>query len=141
MPTVPNRSDDLARPRSRKGKEHAYEVTKAKAGQVSIPDPDPDWCNAAKMVWEAAQESGGSQFYENTDWAMLYLVCDQITHLYEQGGRRSPEYLRVIVQTLGSLLFTEGDRRKVRIELERPDEDAGEWQANLVSLFSEEQAN
>lgn len=125
MPTVPNRSDNLTPAGERKRKSRGVTVTKGEACPATIPEANPEWCKVAEGLWEAAQESGQSAFYETTDWWMLYLACDQVTYLYEQ-GRRSPEYLKGIITMLGSLMFTEADRRKVHVELIDPSDDAEE---------------
>ena len=116
MARVPNRSDDLARPRSRQGKHKGYEVTQGAARAVEVPSANPEWCPVAVSLWEAAQASGQADYYQQTDWAVLYLTLDQITYLYEQ-SRRSPEFLKAVYSALGALMFTEADRRKANVEL------------------------
>lgn len=136
MAKIPNRSEDLARPRERKGTT-GYKVTKGEGRTATIPEPKPTWCDAARMIWDANCDSGGSDFYESSDYAVLWFACDQIDHLYSQGGRRSPEYLRVIMQTLGSLLATEGDRRRLHIELEK---EMDEGDAAVLSIVKNAEA-
>jgi hypothetical protein len=122
MPTIPNRSEDLTPAGERKRKSRGTTVTKGEARESTVPDPNPEWCEVAYGLWEAAQTSGQADFYQNTDWWTLYFACDQITYLYEQ-GRRSPEFLKGILAMLTGLMFTEADRRKAHIELtERADE-------------------
>ena len=41
---------------------------------------------------------------------------------YKRQARRSPAMLQVIMSNLSNLLVTEGDRRRVQIELSRPGE-------------------
>ncbi|MCX6402186.1 MAG: hypothetical protein NTX33_19915 [Propionibacteriales bacterium] len=126
MGTIPNHSSDLTPAGERKRKERGIVVTKAKAEPVLDFTPDPEWHPIAAMVWESALSSGGAAFYQNSDLAALYLTCQGIDHWLSQGARKSPELLRVLFQQLGSLLFTEGDRRKLHIELQRaPDDDQG----------------
>ena len=136
MAKIPNRSTDLARPRSRKGTEHAQPVTKITVHSVTIPEPCETWGQVARMLWDSAQEGGVSDYYASTDWATLWLLCDSVQHWSDQGGRRSPELLRVIFAGLGSLMFTEGDRRKLRVELDRP-EPTPAWEAELHLLVSD----
>lgn len=136
MSTMPNRSDDLTPAGERKRKERGSTVTRGASIPANIPEPDVDWCHAARQIWDAMLESGGCAYFESSDYAVLYMICDQIDHLYQQGGRRSPEHLRVIMQTLGTLLATEGDRRKLRIELEKSDQSEATIFASVDSLFS-----
>lgn len=141
MPTVPNRSSDLAPGSERARKSRGTDqITKAKAGAVSIPDADPEWARAARMMWDSMLESGGSAFFESSDYATLYLICDQIDYLYRQNKdgstkNRSPEMFKAILAGLGNLLATEGDRRKLRIELERPDDEDAEFEAAILQIF------
>lgn len=135
MPTLPNRSDDLTPAGERKRKERGTTTARGKSIPATIPDPDPEWCKTARMVWNSMLTSGGAAYFESSDYAVLYLTVDQIDHLYQQGGRRSPEYLRVIMQTLASLLATEGDRRKLRIELQSAPDDDEAFLVGLDDLF------
>jgi hypothetical protein len=137
MPTLPNRSDDLTPAGQRKRKERGTIVARGKSVPATIPEPDPQWCKAARMVWDSMLTSGGAAYFESSDYAVLHVTADQIDHLYQQGGRRSPEYLRVIMQTLGSLLATEGDRRRLRIELQNAPDDDDDFLAGLDDLFND----
>jgi hypothetical protein len=135
MATMPNRSDDLTPAGERKRKSRGVEVTKAKSEPLVELEPNPDWHPTARMLWEAGLNSGGATFYENSDLAVLHLTCDAASHWLEQGGRRSPELLRVVMQAFGTLLFTEGDRRRLRIELEKAPDDDDDWLASIMSTL------
>jgi hypothetical protein len=137
MPKIPNRSEDLARPRARQGRNRGYEISKGEARAVTMPEPNETWCEVAKGLWVAAQSSGQADFYQDTDWWMLYMTCDQVTYLYEQ-SRRSPEFLKSIYSALGGLMFTEADRRKVHVELAAPSDD--EDDAALIALADYKEA-
>ena len=132
MGRVPNRDADLTPSGERMRKARGTSVTKAKAGKPQRPEPSDDWGTAARLIWDSLTTSGGAAFYESSDYAVLWLLCEQIEHLYSQGGRRSPEFLRVIMTGLGSLLATEGDRRRLRIELERAPDDDDEWLDSIL---------
>lgn len=125
---VPNRSEDLARDRSRKGGEQR-EVTKGEMRDVSIPEPDGDWHPIALMVWESLAQSGQSDFYQQSDWAFAYNLCEELSlykkpRTYADGTeyhKRSPEMLKGLLSAMSALLMTEADRRRVRIELQQPE--------------------
>ena len=136
MPAQPERTENLSPAGERKRKERGTAVTRGKSNPATIPEATATWCTASTMVWQAMLESGGAAYFESSDYAVLHLTCDQIDHLYQQGGRRSPEYLRVILQTLGSLLATEGDRRRLRVELQKSPDDDHEFLAGLDELFA-----
>jgi hypothetical protein len=138
-----NRSDDLAPGSERARRSRDHEVTKGTSGNITKPDPDEDWCKVARMMWDAGMESGATEFYESTDYAALYLLCDQIDYLYRtnkagEAKPRSPEMFKAIMTGLGNLLVTEGDRRKLRVELTKPDPDEGAPLAAVASLFDDE---
>lgn len=122
MPTTPNRSENLSPAGERKRKERGTTATRGDARTATIPDPNPGWCEVANGLWESAQTSGQSDFYQDSDWWTLYFACDQITYMYEQ-GKRSPEFLKGIISMLANLMFTEADRRRARIELTDNTED------------------
>lgn len=127
---VPNRSNDLARPRERKGKE-IVPVTKGEARPVKIPRADSTWHPIAKMLWDGLKTSGQADFYQNSDWAFAYSLCEDLS-IYkkplinrdgEEYHKRSGQMLQTIYSAMERLLITEGDRRRVRIELHEPVED------------------
>lgn len=105
------------------------------AKPVLMPDPDPDWHAVATMIYESLPESGQSIFFEPSDWAAAYLICESISRdLSEQyvniGTALEPEMekqkvpmkganLAAYLKGLGELGVTEGARRRLSIELTR----------------------
>ena len=116
------------------------------------PKPaNPDWHPAARAMWDAACESGQTIFWEPSDWAILALTCSQISQEYADdliiekvkrpmlGGEGGGEELvygsrpmpagkfAAILKAFSALGMTEGDRRRMRMELNRigqPDPEA-----------------
>jgi hypothetical protein len=112
---IPKRSDDRHR---RNAPERP--VTKAPAAErVTVPLADPTWHDIATQLWKGLIESGQSKFYEPSDWAIAFSLCDDLSH-YKYASRRSSQMLAAIMSGLSSLLVTEGDRRRVQLELSRP---------------------
>lgn len=146
MPARPMRESQLARPRSRKG----GDPQPAKRGTlqaVSIPNAPRDWHPIARRVWESLKTSGQSEFFQDSDWAYAYSLCEELS-LYKKPRitsdgieyhKRSPEMFKALLTGMERLLMTEGDRRKVRVELHEPEpekDDAvvlaiAEYQADL----------
>ena len=130
MPTIPNRSENLARPRERKGKDQVP-VTNGVARPVYWPEIPADWHDIATMVWDAARNSGQADFYQQSDIAILYSLCEDLSHYKKpfttkdgiEYDKRSGQMLQTIMSSLASLLLTEGDRRRLRIELQAPPDD------------------
>lgn len=115
---MPNREADLARPRSRKGGDQ-QETKKGVARPTRQYDADPEWHDIAKQLWNALHTSGQADFYQDTDWAFAYSLMDDLSH-YKTQYKRSGQMLQTIYSALERLLITEGDRRRVRVELEAP---------------------
>lgn len=155
MPTIPRREDELQRPRSRKSKD-ALPVTHGVMRPVSIPRADPEWHPIAKRLYNSLKTSGQSDYYQNSDWAMAFSLCDDLSRYKKQEDqadalnealarwhemtgdereeagfdrKRAPRFggkggsamkLNGILDALGSLMVTEGDRRRLRLELQQP---------------------
>lgn len=116
---MPNREEDLARPRSRKGSEE-QEAKKGLMRRVTVPRADPDWHAIAKQLYNSLKTSGQADFYQQPDWALAYALCDDLSH-YKKSSKRSAQMAQTLYSALGNLLVTEGDRRRVRIELQEPE--------------------
>lgn len=119
---VGKRSEDI---RGHRSKDEADAVTRVTVeGEVVQPEPDPEWHPIAAQLWAAMAESGQANFYEPSDWAIAYSLMDDLTY-YKRGSKRSGQMLQTIMSTLSSLLLTEGDRRRVALELNRKPSDEG----------------
>lgn len=89
-------------------------------GSVSVPPPQDHWHPIAKRWYEALAESGQSRFYEPSDWAYAVYVAEAM-HRNLDAGRFSAQLLATVTKAMSVLLVTEGDRRRMRLELERVD--------------------
>ncbi|MFI2673889.1 hypothetical protein ACH5AU_30775 [Streptomyces albidoflavus] len=116
---VPNREADLARPRKRKGGD-VQPVTRGVARPAHAPNGDEDWHPIATRLWHSLEESGQSAFYQQSDWALAYSLCEDLSY-YKKAGKRSGQMLQTIYSAFERLLVAEGDRRRVRVELNEPE--------------------
>lgn len=130
---IPNRSDDLARPRERKGSDQVP-VTKGVARKVRWPAPDPEWHKLARDLYLACKSSGQADFYQQSDVALLYSLCEDLS-VYKSSFKRSGQMLQTIYSTLSNLLVSEGDRRRVRIELNEPSEDSTPASVTAIDAY------
>lgn len=113
---IPKRTEDLKGHRSR---DELSSVDKIDVyGDVVIPDPDPDWDPIATQMYESLKQSGQSRYYEPSDWAMAYSLMDDLSH-FKQSAARSAQMHGSIMTALTGLLVTEGDRRRLSLELNR----------------------
>lgn len=83
-------------------------------GELLFSDPHP----IVQELWDAAQESAQRKFFERSDWALLNLTLYELDR-YLRGSKRNGQILAAIYSSLGELLFSEGARRRVRIEIDR----------------------
>ncbi len=133
---INNRSDDLSRDRDA-NRGDQITVTKGQSRPADIPQPDPDWHSTAKMMWEASVSSGQADFYESSDYFYLWHICEELSK-YKSTGKSSAMMLQSLNQAMERLLLTEGDRRRVRLELENA--PTGPDPAK-VTIMSEYKAN
>jgi hypothetical protein len=106
----------------------------ASAGRPVIPEPCSTWHPVAQGMYRAAKMSGQAQWYETTDWAMAWVACETLDRLYTD--RWTAGLLAEFNAMAGELLWTEGSRRKARIELIKAggDVDKDESEVNLKQI-------
>lgn len=117
---VPKRSDERTRRESaneermpiKRGMAHSYK---------NWPAPDKEWSSQVKQLWASLGESGMEGFLELSDIAYFRVICDGLQEWYDSPpGRRSAMKLDVPLKHAAALGITEGERRRMRIELETP---------------------
>lgn len=112
---VPKRSEQ----RRRRNKDAGGEVTSAAgATQVDVPPVEPGWHPLAVDWYESLAKSGQSAFYEPSDWATARFVAEAMSRNLN-AGRFSAQLFAAVMAASTTLLVTEGDRRRMRVELER----------------------
>jgi hypothetical protein len=136
MPVIPRREADLARPRARKGKDQRP-VTKGVARPVRVPRADPAWHPIAKKLYDSLKTSGQADFYQNSDWAVAWSICEDLS-FYKRMERRSGQMLQSIYGALSDLLVTEADRRRLRIELEAPKPEGPSASVTAINDYRKE---
>jgi len=168
MPGPPPKRDAERRRRNKDGVQTTtVNLDELVAMDVQIPEPpvryededgeeldEPEWVwhPTAMLLWESVQSSGQSIFLEPSDWAALYMMCEQV-HLGlkarpvvigEVDGEPVIQFMQVpmpgstlsaVQKMMTSLMMLEGDRRKVRVELERKKQrDAAASGGNVTSI-------
>jgi hypothetical protein len=116
---VPKRSDQ----RRRRNKPDV-EIVSAPGGDATVFGPalEGDHSDVGRRCYERLRRSGQAAFFEESDWAAAELWVIAIDAYVE---KRSSMMYAAIQQGMTGLLVTEGDRRRMRVELARPkDEDA-----------------
>ncbi|WP_030319603.1 hypothetical protein [Streptomyces flavochromogenes] len=115
---IPKRSAE----RRRRNKDDGPAIVQAASGPVEVPDlpePDPSWHDIAKDWYMSLQESGQAAFYQASDWATARYAAELMSRLLSTDRSPNGQLVAALNSVMGSLLTTEGDRRRARIELER----------------------
>jgi len=133
---VPKRSDQKLGHPTKAG---ASRTTKAPAGPSrEVPASDAKWHPVARGWFESLAKSGQSRFYEPSDWATAYLIAESMTRdlnpqfvgfqFTGKGEQQEAVFetiplkgasLSAYLKAMSNLLVTEGDRRRVQLELQR----------------------
>lgn len=142
---IPDREDNLARPRDRRGSDEQS----AKRGLLKDIAldwlPDEGWSDFTLNVWKSASASGMADFYQDTDYAELWFICQELdrysqpkvnTKTGELWFKQSPEMVKALLTGLSNLGFTEGDRRRIRIELDAPEPEAQSASVTALHLYA-----
>ena len=112
---VPNRSDQRVR---RNEPEIPIEKV-TEIGRVEVPDlMIADAHPFVTAFYNSLRKSAQRKYYEPSDWEYARLTLHFVNKLI-WAEKPSPTLLASVNQMLSSLLVTEGDRRRVRIEVER----------------------
>src|SRR6187431_1214208 len=132
---VPKRSDE----RVRRNAEVIPIEKLVAAGLVIAPplaldDPHPMVVN----FYDSLKESAQAKYYEPSDWEYARYVMYFINKLMRQGEKPSAVMFAAINSALSNLLVTEGDRRRVRIEVER---DGQEAEITDIAAYYKERAS
>ncbi|AEK09203.1 hypothetical protein FGG24_gp04 [Mycobacterium phage JC27] len=112
---VPNRSDQ----RVRRNKDEYGEVTTIPSkGPVKVPpldfeDPHPIIVHLYRSLADSAQ----SVYYQPSDWSYARFTLHFADQLLKS-SKPSAQMLASVQQMLSQLLVSEGERRRVRIEVE-----------------------
>lgn len=134
---IPNRSDDLSRERDaqRSGRAPIKKGTSVPSKQ---PPANAEWDDVARKLYDSVGESGIREFYEASDWALLYMLCDDLSYLRKTRkatGKYPGMIYQTVVSALNNLGLTEGDRRRIRIELDAEPEQENDATLTLIDDY------
>ena len=127
---IPRPESELARPRARKGSDQQA-VAKGVRREVEWPNAPSHWGQLCTDLYNGAMDSGQADFYQQSDIALMTVVLEELNRYMEPYGsrfdengevvylypKRSGQMFQALMSSFQSLLLTEGDRRRVRVEL------------------------
>lgn len=95
-----------------------YNLDKIEAGgEVYQPTPPDSWGWMARDWYKSLASSGQAVYYEPSDWQMA-IVAGSLLDDWCDSGR--PAVLVEFRHICAQLMVTEGERRRARLEVERP---------------------
>lgn len=128
---VPKRSTERRR---RNASAKVEPVKLVGLGPVPVPDPDPAWHPIALGWYRSLAESGQSMYYEPSDWQAARYVAEVMSRNLKQAKKISSELFKGVWTAMGDLLTTEADRRRVRMEIERGDDEGEQLPAGVTAI-------
>lgn len=126
MPGPPPKREDQRRRRN-KNPDGLTTVTAAGGKRPKLPRVSPGWHPLMKDWFRSLKESGQSQFYEASDWQTARLLAEIMSQELNSGEPVKAAMLGEFNRAAASLMTTEGERRRLRVELQAPQaqEDGG----------------
>lgn len=116
---IPKRSEERRRRNKPEGAAPAKAPSGAPADMPDLPEPDERWHPIATDWYLSLRESGQAAFYQPSDWAVARYVAELMSRGLSSDRPPNGQYVAALNSAMSSLLTTEGDRRRARIELER----------------------
>ena len=112
---IPKRSDQRRRTNKTPGL-----VQAPAAAKVRVPAADRTWHKVAANWYRSLKASGQSRYYEPSDWATAYYYAELMSASL-RSDEPNASLVSAIINGTRDLMTTEGQRRRVSLELTRPD--------------------
>lgn len=128
---IPERSDQRRR---RNAPE--IPIDRVEGGLVDVvgPDLDVEGAHPLAVDWfESLRGSAQAKFYEPSDWQMARIAAQCLTD-YMADDRRSAMKFSAFQAATTALLVTEGDRRRMRMEIDRTPPDTSVRDAKVTAM-------
>jgi len=105
------------------------------AAKVRVPAASRDWHPLARDMYNSLRKSGQATYFEPSDWQTARLAAEATSRLLNM-DKLSAMLMAAIDGMWQRLLMTEADRRRLGIELEKPDDGAAqaEYDAKVARM-------
>lgn len=119
----PKRSDQRRRRNKPDGSQPNLTVVKDDAPRpvVKAPRVSPSWHPLMKDWFRSLKQSGQARFYEPSDWQTARLLAEVMSQELNNGEGVKASMLAEFNRAAASLMTTEGERRRLRVELQAAD--------------------
>lgn len=124
-----------------KAEEAEVDKIPALSGSVAAPELGLDLHPLAADWYASLAQSAQARFYEPSDWQVARIIAQSI-HDYMADSKRSSMKFAATMAAMTSLLVTEGDRRRVRMEIDRtpPDRVASDAKVSVLDRYRRDSA-
>lgn len=122
MPGPPPKRQDQRRRRNKD--ENGLKVVELPSGNTSngkVPRVSPGWHPLMKDWFRSLKTSGQSVFYQDSDWQTARLLAEIMSQELNGEGGVKASTLAEFNRAAAALLTTEGERRRLRVELQAAD--------------------
>lgn len=119
---IPKRDEERIR-RNKTGEDGRETQTVEMVGDVEIPAAE-FLTDVVRELWDSLALSGQAKFYEPSDWAYAKLTLQILDGTLANNGQPSAMMLASVDSMMKSLLLTEGERRRMRLEVQRVEAEA-----------------
>jgi hypothetical protein len=125
------------------GAAKARSVTKIEALPDTKADPpspaNPKWLPEVQRLYDSLAESPMAQIFFSTDWAFAYLNCEvlniALTSRNPTTGQLNATMISNCMANFARLGVTEGDRRRLGVELEQADSSQEETRLAIMEKY------
>lgn len=121
---VPKRSDQRRR-RNKDSSGLTAVSSGTRASAIKAPRVSPSWHPLMKDWFRSLKASGQARFYEASDWQTARLLAEVMSQELNSGEGVKASMLAEFNRAAASLLTTEGERRRLRVELRGGEDTAG----------------
>ena len=124
MPGPPPKRSDQRRRRNKPDESQPnLTVVKDDAPRPSVNAPrvSPSWHPLMKDWFRSLKQSGQARFYEPSDWQTARLLAEVMSQELNNGEGVKASMLAEFNRAAASLMTTEGERRRLRVELQAAD--------------------
>jgi len=133
---IPKRSDQRM---GHRAKDDADDITRITPTEEILGPPlDLEGCHPLASDWyEGLRRSGQADLYQASDWAQARVWTELLSRALKQGSKPSAVLVAAWSSGAAELLSTEGARRRMRLELDRPrrsDPDAERAAASVADI-------
>ena len=130
---IPKRSEE--RTRRNKTGDDGLEIVRGEALPYEWTDPSFDWEKPIQRYYLSFQKSGMAAYLQQTDVEQLWLACELLDRQFKS-GRPSAMLVGEAMKMTDGLGATEGERRRIKIELDKPkvDDSADKYDAKITDI-------